>query len=98
MLYFAVDSKPKRTNELQRLKNITAHPDVSLLVDHYEDERWAELWWVRADGTARVVDEPSEAERAIDRLAEKYSQHRQTKPRGPVVVVQIKRVTGWSGA
>ena len=32
-LYFAVDSKPKRTTDLKRLKNIAANPAVSVLVD-----------------------------------------------------------------
>src|SRR5260221_14749245 len=52
-LYFAVDSKPKRTTHLQRLKNIAANPAVSVLADHYDDD-WTRLWGVRADGTAPV--------------------------------------------
>src|SRR5260370_32259642 len=54
-LYFAVDQKPKRTRNLQRLQNIMANPAVSVLVDHYEDD-WSSLWWVRVDGTARIVE------------------------------------------
>jgi len=54
----AVDAKPKTTQHLQRLVNISAEPRVGLLVDHYDDD-WQQLWWVRLDGTARVVrDEP----------------------------------------
>ena len=52
-LYTAVDHKPKRSRDLQRLENIAANPAVSLLVDHY-DEDWAQLWWVRADGPAML--------------------------------------------
>ncbi|GAC1647833.1 MAG: TIGR03668 family PPOX class F420-dependent oxidoreductase [Candidatus Dormibacteraceae bacterium] len=96
-LYFAVDAKPKRTTELKRLKNIAANPAVSVLADHYEDD-WTKLWWVRADGTARVVTDTTEAERAIDLLGKKYEQHRRERPAGPVVAVHIDRVTGWSGA
>jgi PPOX class probable F420-dependent enzyme len=96
-LYFAVDAKPKRTRELQRLKNIAANPAVAVLVDHYEDD-WAKLWWVRADGIARVVIDRSEAERATDLLAGKYWQYQKARPAGPVVAVDIDRLTGWSGA
>ena len=54
-IYFAIDFKPKKTAELQRLRNIEANPSVSVLVDHYEDD-WSKLWWVRADGSARIHD------------------------------------------
>lgn len=96
-LYFAVDAKPKKTTDLQRLKNIAANPAVSVLADHYEDD-WSKLWWVRADGTARVVTDSAEAERATELLAKKYEQHRRERPAGPVVEIHLDRVTGWSGA
>jgi len=96
MLYFAVDAKPKRTTNLKRLKNIAANAAVSVLVDHYEDD-WKKLWWVRADGTARIVDDGAEAQRATDLLAARYAQHREARPLGPVVAIQIDRLTGWSG-
>ncbi|MCK6211604.1 TIGR03668 family PPOX class F420-dependent oxidoreductase [Georgenia sp. EYE_87] len=54
VVWTAVDAKPKSTRRLQRLANVAAHPSVSLLVDHYEED-WSALWWVRADGTASVV-------------------------------------------
>ncbi len=94
-LYFAVDTKPKKTTDLKRLKNIAANPAVSVLADHYEND-WTKLWWVRADGTASVVTGSAEAERAIDLLAHKYEQHRRERPPGPVVAVHLDRVTGWS--
>jgi PPOX class probable F420-dependent enzyme len=96
-LYFAVDAKPKKTTDLQRLKNIAANPVVSVLADHYEDD-WSELWWVRADGTAHVVTESAEAKRAVELLANKYEQHRRTRPAGPGVAIHLDRVTGWSGS
>jgi PPOX class probable F420-dependent enzyme len=96
-LYFAVDSKPKRTTDLKRLRNIAANPAVSILVDDYNDTDWARLWWVRVDGIARLADH-DEAEHAIALLAVKYPQHRATPPAGPVTAVMIERVTEWSGA
>jgi PPOX class probable F420-dependent enzyme len=96
-LYFAVDAKPKRTTELQRLKNIAANPRVCVLVDHYEDD-WTKLWWVRVDGTARILGDGSEAEHAVDLLVGRYAQYRQARPNGPVVAIAIDRISGWSAA
>jgi PPOX class probable F420-dependent enzyme len=94
-LYFAVDSKPKQTANLKRLRNIAANPAVSILVDHYEDD-WDNLWWVRLDGGARVVDEEGEVQKVLRLLAARYSQYRVRTPAGPVVAVAIAGMTGWS--
>ena len=96
-LYFAVDAKPKRSTDLKRLRNIAANPAGSVLVDHYEDD-WERLWWVRVDGTARVVADPAQADSALALLAAKYEQYRGTPPPGPVVRVDIGRISGWSSA
>jgi PPOX class probable F420-dependent enzyme len=93
-LYFAVDSKPKRTTNLKRLRNIAANPTVSILIDHYEDD-WDRLWWVRIDGHARVVTESAKVERALHLLAQRYVQYRIAKPAGPVVAVSIDGMSGW---
>ena len=95
ILYFAVDSKPKKTSNLKRLRNIAANPAVSILVDHYEDD-WDKLSWVRLDGEARVVTDAAEKQKAIGLLVARYSQYRATKPAGPVVAVAIARMSGWS--
>lgn len=95
-IYFAVDAKPKRTTDLQRLRNIEANPAVAVLVDHYEDD-WSRLWWVRVDGQARVLG-PGQSDRAVGLLVDRYAQYRQARPSGPVVVITIDRITGWSAA
>jgi PPOX class probable F420-dependent enzyme len=96
-LYFAVDQKPKRTRNLQRLRNIVANPGVSVLVDHYEDD-WSSLWWVRVDGTARIVEEGAEFDQAISLLTARYEQYRSNRPAGPVVEIKVVRMTGWSAS
>ncbi|MFJ9350858.1 TIGR03668 family PPOX class F420-dependent oxidoreductase [Streptomyces sp. NPDC101237] len=90
----AVDHKPKTTVRLKRLRNIAVQPSVSLLVDEY-DEDWEHLWWVRADGHARVV--PADAA-VIGPLREKYPQYREHPPAGPVVRVTVTHWTGWQAA
>ena len=93
--YSVVDHKPKRTAALRRLDNIRAHPVACLLVDHYEDD-WSQLWWVRLDGTARVVTDGPEHERAIALLTAKYPQYRATPPSGAVVAIDVTAVRSWS--
>lgn len=96
-LYFAVDFKPKRTTNLKRLRNLAAHPAVSVLIDHYEAD-WNRLWWVRLDGPARLITERGEVERALNLLIQRYEQYRTTRPAGPVVAITIERMSGWSAA
>ena len=91
----AVDHKPKSTANLRRLRNIAAHPIVTVLVDHYEDD-WHRLWWVRIKGTARVVADGPVMVAAIDRLVDRYDQHRAQRPEGPAIVIAVDEVVGWS--
>jgi PPOX class probable F420-dependent enzyme len=94
---FAVDSKPKSTRRLKRLHNIAANPSVSLLVDVYDDD-WTQLWWVRADGAARVLEGGPTFDVAVGGLRAKYPQYEAEPPAGPVVVVDVKQWRGWSAA
>jgi len=93
-LWLVIDEKPKRRREVQRLVNVRAEPRVSLLVDRY-DEDWTRLWWVRADGRARIFDEGPELERAVALLAERYPQERENPPRGPALAVEVERWRYW---
>ena len=95
--YWVVDEKPKRSRRLQRLRNIEANPSVEILVDEYGDD-WRRLWWVRAAGTGRVVRSRSERDAALDALRTKYQQYAITPPAGPIVAVDIERVTGWAAS
>ena len=72
-LFTAVDAKPKSTTALRRIENVAAHDRVSLLVDHYEED-WSKLWWVRADGQARILGPGAEEDAARRALKGKYPQ------------------------
>jgi PPOX class probable F420-dependent enzyme len=95
-IYSAVDAKPKRSRALRRLANVRANPAVSLLVDHWDEQDWERLWWVRADGRGRVLD-PSEPEarRAVELLRERYPRQR---AEGEVLAVEVERWSGWAAA
>jgi PPOX class probable F420-dependent enzyme len=91
--YSAVDAKPKRTTALRRLANVRENPAVAILVDHY-DEDWETLWWVRADGQARVLEPDClEARHGVALLRNRYPQQRGT---GAVLVIDIDRFSSWS--
>lgn len=90
-VYSAVDAKPKSTLALRRLDNVRANPSASLLVDHYDDD-WSTLWWVRLDGTARVVEAGEERSRALALLVARYEQYRDQPPPGAVLAIDV---TGW---
>ena len=95
-VWTAVDDKPKASRALRRLANITAHPRVSLLVDHYDDD-WAHLWWVRADGEAVVVPAGGEAgATGLSSLVAKYPQYRGRAPAGPLVRITVDTWRSWS--
>jgi PPOX class probable F420-dependent enzyme len=93
-VYTAIDSKPKSTLRLRRVDNILENPATCLLVDNYEED-WSSLWWVRLDGTGRVVASPLEIEEAKRALTEKYQQYRHIAIPGPVIAIEVSRWSAW---
>ncbi len=99
-IYSVLDAKPKRGSltGLRRVRNIIANPQVSLVIDHY-DEDWTRLWYLLVHGRAELVEHGPEPPAAIARLREKYPQYRNMPLDGnPVIKITPERVTGWSGA
>ena len=94
-VYSAVDAKPKRSKTLRRIENARERPDVTILVDRYEDD-WSRLWWIRLRGRARVLDDGPELERALALLREKYPQYRDEPPGPPVLAIDVIEVREWS--
>jgi PPOX class probable F420-dependent enzyme len=96
-LYSAVDRKPKRSSKLRRIENARARPDVTILVDHYEED-WDRLWWIRLRGRARVLDDGDERDHALALLQEKYPQYRTEPPDGPVLAVDVTEMREWTAS
>ena len=95
--YSPIDEKPKRTapQKLKRLKNITENPQVSLVIDHY-DEDWRKLAWVLILGAARVLKSGVRHRRAVTLLRKKYPQYRLMQiDQLPIIQIMPKRVRAW---
>jgi len=92
----AVDDKPKTTTALRRLDNVRAHGRASLLVDFWSED-WTALWWIRVDGSARVLDDGADLDAAIGTLERKYrDQYGIHPPKGPAILIHAERWRGWS--
>jgi|SRR5437588_8418272 len=96
--YSAVDRKPKHAapKQLARIKNITARPQVALLLDQY-DEDWSRLWYVLVRGEAELVSAPAERTRALQSLRAKYQQYGPEMLTDDALILRItpQRVTAW---
>ncbi len=96
-IYIALDEKSKRVAplRLRRVRNITAEPRVSLLVDRY-GENWRRLAWVRVDGVARILHRGKTHALAIALLRAKYRQYRKMDLEArPIVEIVVRRVVSW---
>ena len=99
-IYSVLDAKPKRGSltGLRRVRNILANPQVSLVIDHY-DEDWTRLWYLLVQGRAELVADGPDPPAAIAVLRDKYPQYREMPLDGnPVIRITPERVTGWSGS
>jgi PPOX class probable F420-dependent enzyme len=96
-LYSAVDQKSKQSRRLRRIENARTRPEVTILVDHY-DEDWTRLWWIRVRGRARVLDEGEEREHALELLINKYAQYRAEPPDGRVLAIDVTEVREWASS
>ena len=90
----AVDHKPKRTGQLRRLDDMEHSGRATVLVDHYDDEDWSLLWWVRVRGRA-VVDRSADAPDVVDALVAKYRQYAEHRPTGAVYRIALDEVRWW---
>ena len=97
-VYSVLDAKPKSTplRQLRRVRNILANPQVSLVVDQYEED-WSRLRYVMMLGEARLLQEGAEWARAIAMLREKYPQYQEMDlDESPVIKITPDRFIPWS--
>jgi PPOX class probable F420-dependent enzyme len=94
-VYIAIDAKPKQSNDLRRLRNIRANPNVSLLADEYDDD-WSRLWWVRVDGTAQIGEFGALSAGLLAAFQARYAWYVDSPPTGPVIEIAVAKWTGWA--
>ena len=92
-VYSSTDDDPPP----KRLRNLERNPEVSLIVDAY-DEDWSNVWWVRMRGTGRAITNGPERDHARRLLTERYPQFEGDPGGGPIIAVDIEEWRGWTYA
>ena len=103
-IFIPIDGKPKQTinlNQLKRVKNIQKNPNISFLIDTYDDEDWNNLSYLIIQGKARIVvnmlnDIDTTIKTAHYLLSEKYLQYKKFVSMGDsCIVIDIQKVIKW---
>jgi PPOX class probable F420-dependent enzyme len=104
LVYSPLDDKPKQVDDvrgLARVRDILARPEVSLLVDRW-DEDWTRLAWIRIGGSATLLEPASgdaeEHSAATSALRAKYPQYATHHlEANPAIRIAIEHVVSWTG-
>lgn len=104
LIYSALDEKPKSVADprrLGRVRDILARPEVSLLVDRW-DEDWSALAWLRLDGLATLIEPAADLtdtgrhRDAVRLLRQRYKQYdSQALEARPVLRIVVTRAVSW---
>lgn len=101
VIYTPLDEKPKRVadvRDLERVRDIRARPDVTLLVDRWSED-WSELGWLRLSGRAALLEPaeaPTEHAGAVADLRAKYSQYAAHRlEERPLIVIVVTGSRSW---
>ena len=95
VVYTPIYRKPKKTLRLKRVRNIEETGRAALLFDRYDDD-WSLLGWVLLRGSAALLEDGPELERAVELLRERYVQYRGMPLREmPVIAVRVEQCARW---
>lgn len=105
VLYSPLDEKPKSfadPRRLARVRDITARPAVTLLVDRWSED-WTQLAWLRLDGRATLVEaageDDEELRAAIVLLRGRYKQYAEHRLEArPLLRIAIESFRSWAAA
>jgi PPOX class probable F420-dependent enzyme len=93
-----LDDKPKATDDkrsMARVRDIAARPDVSLLVERW-DEDWSRLGWLRLHGRATLLEPAAVPPQSVERLRVKYPQYAtHDLETSPMIAIDVERATSW---
>lgn len=96
-LYSPIDEKPKKSSpiRLKRVRNILANPQVSVVVDRYDDD-WKKLVYVLITGRAKVLLKGRNHRRAVLLLRRKYPQYRRMAiHKRPMIQIRLTHLKSW---
>jgi PPOX class probable F420-dependent enzyme len=96
-LFTPLDAKPKRVaaDQLQRVRNINANPNVAVIIDSYSED-WRRLAWVHVRGVARIITDGDEYAAGITLLGEKYPQYEHMPLAGrPLIMIETTGIRSW---
>ena len=101
-IFIPIDDKPKRvnSNQLRRVKNIQKNPNISFLIDTYDDKDWDNLSYLMIQGKARIVNRLKDIDtiqKAHSLLSEKYLQYKKIAVgMGDICsVIDIQKTISW---
>ena len=100
IVYTPLDDKPKQVDDVRRLarvRDILARPDVTILVDRW-DEDWTRLAWLRLGGRADLLEpgDGNDHRLVLAALREKYPQYAAHRLEGrPAIRITFDTVTSW---
>ena len=100
-IFIPIDNKPKtvNSNQLKRVKNIQKNPNISFLLDTYDDKDWNNLSYLMIQGKARIVDMLKDIDtlkKTHFLLSEKYIQYKKIVGMGDsCIVIEIQKVISW---
>jgi PPOX class probable F420-dependent enzyme len=101
-IFIPLDNKAKRvnSNELKRVKNIQKNPNISLLIDVYDDKDWNNLSYLMIQGKARIanmINDTDIIEKAHFLLSNKYLQYRNmiVEIGDKCIVIDIEKAITW---
>ena len=101
-IFIPIDDKPKtvNSNQLKRVKNILKNPNVSFLIDTYDDKDWKNLSYLMIQGKARIINMINDKDiinKAHSLLSDKYFQYKKAivGMGDKCIVIDIQKIITW---
>ncbi len=99
--FIPLDEKSKTVNpkNLKRVKNIEKNPNVTLLIDKYQND-WKNLFFLMIHGKAKVID--GKNSKLMDKihklLISKYPQYKKIGIGNYCIMINPTKVTFWNNS
>ena len=101
-IFIPIDAKPKtvNSNQLKRVQNIQKNPNISFLIDTYDDKDWKNLSYLMIQGYARIVtivDDFETIQLVHSLLYKKYLQYKEMELGigDSCIVINIQKTISW---